>query len=145
MGITEYVASRHTFGILICVIHDGIDVDALTFARRLHAAAPTLFGLYAYATATATTVVTDTLLARISPQYKMVLYVNTSSGGFLQVSGPSALTTAIQTAFAPAAVVVVTPPDHNLHITVGPDATTRPQTVEKLSGILSRLTYTAGR
>jgi hypothetical protein len=152
MGITEYVASRHTFGILICVIHDGVNVGALALARRLHAAAPMICGLYAHATADPL-VVSDTLFARVSLQYRMILYVCASdkktSTPLLYLSGPREAIAIVRAAFAPAETTAVTYTDPALRIAVAEpgldDASIRNQIADILVGALSRLANSTGR
>lgn len=153
MGITEYVASRHTFGILICIIHDGVNVSALSLARRLHAATATICGLYAHATAAAA--ITDTLLTHVAQQYKMILHISASNNSTLRshlyVSGPPEAVSVVRAAFNPTetTVVVVADSDGSLRIAVSEpglsDASIRNQIADSLAGAVLRLTNSTWR
>jgi hypothetical protein len=146
MGITEYVASRHTFRILICVIHDGMNVNTLTLARRIHAAAANICGLYAHAT-TAATDSADSLFRRIASQYRMILYIDTTTAPHLHISGPPEATAILQDAFDPAAAAVtithMPPTDRTMRVAIGAsgldDAATRTRIADNLAAALLRL------
>ena len=151
MGITEYVASRHTFGILICVIHDGVNVGALTLARRLQAATATVCGLYAHATAAAAAT-TDTLFARVAPQYRMILHICASNKAtpqpLLCVSGPPEAVSVLRSVFASTETAVVATGDSDLRVSIsGPgldEASIRNQIADILAGAVLRLAGTTG-
>ena len=154
MGITEYVAARHTFGILICVIHDGINLGTLSLARRLHTAGTSVCGLYAHATTTTDETLLsdylisrDTLCMRIAQQYRIILNIcasgKTTLHPLIYIDGPSNVISAISNAF-PSVEISSNVSGHNIRIAISEpgidDACIRNYIADILIDILLRLT-----
>jgi hypothetical protein len=70
MGITEYVSSSHTFGVLICAKNDDLCAAA---ARRIQRSTPQFYGLYTYNSISASEV--DPLYAFVARQYRTVVWL----------------------------------------------------------------------